>query len=492
MGKQDVHALSHRPLWGIITAGGVALLCWGLLACDTPKPHITMPSPKLYTDDQVLRTLAERRAAIREMTKGISTETLQEMLRVKQQTQTAITLSATAMGRPGSAASPPPLATLPDLAIPANLGLPAEGALRKRIALDQNITGYELLYLGNNTLLDRNRQAILLRIDVSINNFTKLKTPFGNPQFVIIGFGIEAGAVGSFSPQDVNVYTLEPEYTSVVGQESLLTAHMESYAAQASAPFQGATLTGNGSYQRGMEEGFLALIETPIQFAIYMDKPHRFGFAFGPRRRILKRSWINPYRIFGDTYTIEYQLEPGPRTVYALLTVPSTATDLRVISYVYDEFVPDEMVLTDKVRQPVKDQLEKAEPGQSQLSVCIPDASNPRCLALPLLKTIVPPVAAVTPLTLYTGVASQLFITSLDPVSSETDVFIGSLPIPKSYVTVLGRYRLKVSLPATKELDDHAKSTPCGTPGAAVPVFLVTPDRAVQDIGQVTFASKPC
>src|SRR5262245_11365647 len=153
---------------------GVALLFLGLMGCcgsNGPKPDITIPSPKLYTDDQVLKTFAARRAALRELTSGISTETLQEVLRVKQQSQMTINVSAAPAGSTGTSGqqTAPAPSTLSDISPPANFGLPAEGTLRKRISLDQNITGYELLYLGDNELLGEDKQAVLVRLDLSVN-----------------------------------------------------------------------------------------------------------------------------------------------------------------------------------------------------------------------------------------------------------------------------------------------------------------------------------
>jgi len=456
-----------------------------------------MPRPKVYTDDQVLKTFSERRAAIRDAAKGISTDTIQELLRVKQQSQTTINVSAApaassgTTGSTGSTASAPTPPTPTDLSVPSNFGLPAEGSLRKRIALNQGITGYELLYLGDNDLLSKEKQAILIRIDLSVRNFTKVKSFLGYPQFVTVGFSAMArnAPTEKFSDTGVSVYTLEPEYTSVVAQESLLSSRIENYTAQATAPYQGMNITGSGSYQRALEEGFLSLVETPIQYSIYTNKPNRFAFAFGPRRRINKRSWINPQRLFGDTYEIQYELEPGSRAVYALLALPKDAVELEVVAYVHEKLLTQDVIQTDDALQPLREGLSQGESLVQEQSVpsgqpCKTD-TNFHCFTIPLLKTsTVPTKHSITPTTVYTGVANQLFITATEPVTSETEVFLGSLWVPKSNVTLLGRYRLKVLMPMNKEMDDAIKNVPGGSI-KDLDVILVTPDRTPVTVGKV-------
>ena len=146
---------------GVKSLAAVALLlsligCWGA----SHKPHITMPKPKVYTDDQVLKTFSERRTAIRDTVKGISTDTIQELLRVKQQSQTTINVSTTPAGSatPSSTSTPPSLPSLPalsDISTPNNFGLTAESSLRKRIALDQNITARAVNGLASNVHVAR-------------------------------------------------------------------------------------------------------------------------------------------------------------------------------------------------------------------------------------------------------------------------------------------------------------------------------------------------
>lgn len=496
-----VHRLRRR-----VNGIGAAILLLSLMGCcsTSTKPYITMPTPKVYTDDQVLKTFAERHGAIRVTANGILTDTIQELLRVKQQSQTTINVTATPAASTstnsstgGTTSTAPGLPTLTDLLAPNNFGLPAEGSLRKRIALDQNITGYELLYLGDNDLLSKEKQAILLRIDLSVKNFTKVKSFLGSPQFVMAGFSARArkAPTDEFSDTGVSVYTLQPEYTSVVAQESLLSSRIENYTAQATS----GTITGGGSYQRGFEEGFLSLVETPIQYSIYTNKPNRFAFAFGPRRRINKRSWINPQRMFGETYEIQYELEPGSRAVFALLAMPKDAMELEVIAFVHEKLVGQDLIETDEALQPLRQGLTNLEQGKSPRSgppvtpaelpaqpaiscPTVPKDTNFHCFTIPILKTSTAPAAhSITPTTVYRGVPSQLFITATEPVSSETEVFLGPLVIPKTNVTVLGRYRLKVVVPT----NDDAMKNVAGGAMQDLEVILVTPDRAPVTVGKV-------
>jgi len=484
---------------GVKSLAAVALLlsligCWGA----SHKPHITMPKPKVYTDDQVLKTFSERRTAIRDTVKGISTDTIQELLRVKQQSQTTINVSTTPAGSatPSSTSTPPSLPSLPalsDISTPNNFGLTAESSLRKRIALDQNITAYELLYLGDNDLLSKDKQVVLVRIDLSVRNFTRVKSFLGYPQFVLVGFSamVRSALDDEFSNVGVSVYALEPEFTSVVAQESLLSSRVENYAAQALAPYQGGTITGSGAYQRSFEEGLLSLVEMPLQYSIYTNDPNRFAFAFGPRRRINKRSWINPQRIFGETYDIQYELEPGSRSVYALLVLPNDAEEIQLAAYVHHEFVTKDLMLTGEVLTPLKTGIGQAESiakqpaykGQAEF-VCGTD-SDCHSFNIPILRSsTVPHASDITPKVLYAGVANQFFITHTEPITSETEVFIGSVSVPKSNVTVLGRYRLKVSLPNSKEMDDAIKNAQGGII-TNQEVILVTPDRDWKSVGKI-------
>ena len=49
-----------------------------------------------------------------------------------------------------------------------------------------------------------------------------------------------------------------------------------------------------------------------------------YTVAFGPQRHIVKRSWINPSRWFGDTYVVNYEFTPLNADSYVLLSVDNT------------------------------------------------------------------------------------------------------------------------------------------------------------------------
>ena len=424
------------------------LLGFCLGGCPAETPLLTMPTPRVYTDDQMLKIMAARRQALRtSVLSSIPIDMLQELLTAKQQTQTTINVNATpatgTANQPTTPAQPPQLPGLTNLTVPPNFGLSPEGEIRKRIALDQEITGYELLYLGDAQFLKADMQAVLLRVDLSINNFTNFSKIGEGALYLLLGFCAQAQVDDQPISDKTSVYMLEPEYVSITGLESALSSHIERLAGQGMT----GTVALGGSYQRSLEEDFLSIVETPLQRAIYSNEKNQFAFALGPRRRVVKRSWINPVRWFwGDTYQIDYELEPGLRTMYALLALPKQANTLRLQYWNHG-------VLSEKKlrKKPVTE-------------ITPPKDACDATFTLPIVRsTSVPTKDQFWPDEVYTGQASQLLIESAEPVTADTQVFIGSLPV--SNVTVLGRYRLQVSLPVVTNAPATAK------------IFLVTPDR---------------
>ncbi|MGH8551094.1 MAG: hypothetical protein ACRERU_21320 [Methylococcales bacterium] len=123
-------------------------------------------------------------------------------------------------------------------------------------------------------------------------------------------------------PQGLSIYALEPEYNSTVGKEGLITTALEDYRGEAGGTTEGIDIQGAFRYQRALYEGFQKFVEQPLQFAVYGYEKNEFGFALGPMREIVKRSWINPARIFGNKYRIDHVIEPGVRQCYALIILP--------------------------------------------------------------------------------------------------------------------------------------------------------------------------
>ena len=249
---------------------------------------------------------------------------MQEVFGARQATQTNLNISVSPTA--GNLVSAPQPIEAADIVLPnaqapdSKLG-PAFGSqIKNTTTRDQLTTGLDLLYLGDSQLLDEGKRVVLLRFDVSINNYLEATNFWGDRLFAVTGFQVRSPDVPD--DEDIVVYTLAPEYASVLAKESLATANLESYAAQGGGTAEGFDIQGAGRFQRALEELFSTLTDHPIQFASYDNKPNRFAFAFGPRRKIEKRSWIDPRRIFGNTYQINYEIEPGPRDVYALVILP--------------------------------------------------------------------------------------------------------------------------------------------------------------------------
>lgn len=297
---------------------------------------ITVSEPKIYMQEDVVRTLAEYREKTKASAGSLPVSTLQEMLDAQQITRTDIQNSVSPAGE--SLVSAPSPVNAADIQFRAPIGvikdlsLPARAQLRNLVVNQQLIMGYDLLYKGDARFLDEDIQVVLVRFDVSIN---KYMSSLWTRRFAIVLFSVDALCDNlAPCPERPQVYALFPEFTAVTAQESLLTSSLRSLASQAGSTSQGVDAKTARRDQSGIQEQFTALTEHPMQFAIYEPlngvKGSHFAFAFGPRRRIEKRALYNPGRWFGDTYTVDYEIEPGPRDLYALLLVPRLAKQVKV------------------------------------------------------------------------------------------------------------------------------------------------------------------
>ena len=268
----------------------LAVVCSvNLMMGGCAAPDISISSPKVYTDDQVLKTLGERRRVLAEKATAIKAAKLHEVFGARQATQVDTNVSVS----PATAdllSAPSPVESgdvvLPEApTIGGNLGPTFASQLKNTTTQDQLITGLDLLYLGDSQLLDNGKRAVLLRFDVSVNNYLDGTDWMGDKRFALVGFRVRALGI---EEKDITVYTLAPEYSSVKSQESLATAQIESYAAQGGGTVEGFNIQGAGRFQRAFEELLSTLTDHPIQFASYDNRPNRFAFAFGPRRKIEK------------------------------------------------------------------------------------------------------------------------------------------------------------------------------------------------------------
>ncbi len=402
-------------------------LAFWLSACATMNPGISVSSHKVWNDDQVFTILAAQHNGLNALNKSISAKELQEIFQIKQATQKNFSGSASPAGSdlicaPESVTSEN--LSLEELFPPSGeIGLSHSSLLRGKIDREWDLLGRDLLYLGDTQVLDDTNKLVLVRFDISINNYIDLG---GRKDFAYVKFEIE--------PSNAKVYFLSPEYKSIVSRESLITSRLEDYAAQLGAVVEGFDVQAAMRYQRALEEGFLRLVESPTEFGVYGNKPNEYVFALGPRRRIVKRSWLNPMRIFGDKYRIDYELEPGSRAVYALILVNRSETKLKLKITKYG----NGLVSQDKELD--SSAFIALSNGDGDVEIDITTAPVvPIGLNLPKLK-------------IYPNLSNSIPIRLDNTISANTEIFIGHIAIPKENISILGRHLLKITIPPNKGL----------------------------------------
>lgn len=319
----------------------VAISCVMSSAC-TNLANMTISEPKLYTHDEVVRTMAEYRGRIREQSGNLSPASLNELFDANQASRTDVTTSVSPTG--SSLVSAPSPISGGEIAFRTppgankDIGLPARSMLRNVAVSQEYLMGYDLLFKGDSQFLDPNNQVLLVRFDVSINQYL---SRWYRREFAVAIFNITAKCTMANQTEDcsnkLHVYTLFPEYSGISAQDSFLQSNIDSISHQAGSASQGVDLKSARRTQNGLQEQLLQAVEYPLQYAIYNPFPglvngQSFGFAFGPRRRIEKRLAINPARWLGSAYTIEYEIEPGPRDLYAVLIAPKNLHSLEVVA----------------------------------------------------------------------------------------------------------------------------------------------------------------
>jgi hypothetical protein len=466
---------------------------------------MTLAEPKIYSDAQALKILAERRRGLGTLAGTIQEKEVHEISGIKETTKTTITGTVHSTAEQPKTPAATPASDISFQASPSRtdtFGLSFQSQLRRMMTRDNLITGLQLLYLGDTTVLHPKYQVFLLRFDVSVNSYMEATDIWGDPQFARIAFQINAYEKSSQeldtlradelakepTISDVTVYSLAPDYSSIVSQESLLSTQAELITANIAA------LKGGGTFsqQHALEESLLSLVEQPLQFAIYPDsgksdhhairRLNRFGFAFGPRRLISKRSWINPLRVFGDTYSIRYKIDPGPRDLYALVVAPCDVNSLRVDFGYPNDLRNQEFseVLTHLPPRPIKGHEETEDAnvnGGRTLEDILANTQLPRRGSgiLGIMETLrqvltgtsnvsgssktidvsprkvhtacsTPEITKLTPWPseVYPKLTNTLLLKAPASVSSDTEVFINQVAIPKDKIHVLGRNQLKV------------------------------------------------
>ncbi len=471
-----------------------------LAGCAIPTIDVTVSEPKVFGDDTVLRTLADQRARVRALASGIRPGDYQESFGVGHVQATRRTISASLAeaddaaaavlpatsgtssetapsglsghgaaqvgpgpggwggGYPGLGWAPPwGGGLLLPLVQPLMPGLTFQEQLRQRVEASQLVSSYELLYLGDTRLLGPRSRAALLRFELSFNGYADLGS---RRRFVVVEF--QARPKHERTPP-FGVYLLSPEFSSMVSHEVALDRQVEEYAAQLLGSWGGVGLSaGQGGRDERWRE-LESMLETPLQFAIYdgrrqPDGSVRFAFAFGPRRRLIERSTLNPSRWFGSPYEIAYELQPGARTCQVLL--------------LFREVDPHD---------PLDVVISVSCDGQLAAEEDIALASDPedRPVRLTLRKfEVACPAIERTPssqLELVAGSPGDLLIDggpNGPAFSSASQVFVGSLRIPAEGVELLGRGRLTVRVPPLRLL--------AGAEGEGVTTLsgrVVTPDQ---------------
>ena len=464
---------------------------------------ITVSFPKTYSDDRVLKMLDERKKALNEVVKSVQEKELQEISGVREATKTTIVIKGQATA--DTVVSAPDAVASPDITLPTapaasdKLGLPFQSLLKKIALRDQLITGLQLLYAGDDDVLDSNRRLVLVRFDVSINDYIDGKSSFlQDTKFLTVGFKLRLPEdqpvlfmerqsatlrkdkpvtppkpvtpekSKTDNPGRFRVYALMPDYSSIVTMDSFVNSQIDRLAAQAAGKTGTTALQGAFDRQRALEESLLSVIEQPMEFGIYGSEPDTFGFAFGPRRRVEKRSWINPAGWFGNRYKINYEIEPGPRDVYALITLPCSNEGMGVDVTINNE--PQ----TGKFYEVLDSTKQTAAMKISFLSFSM---SYDLGCAKPTINEVKDKISnlLVEPTVFYPKQANSLLLISNSPVSTESEVWLNHVLIPREQISVMGRYRLKVTVPANDSLKALLKEK-----NPSITVRLVTPGTSTQ------------
>jgi len=449
------------------------LLLAALTSCAAPAVDVTVAEPKVYGDDQVLRTLARQRARLAPLAAGIRPGDYQERLGVGAEERTRTTLGVN-LADPGA-----PLPEAPGLDAgprrawlgrrrpgvyypyppyprPLQPGLTFNEQLRRRVEGAQLHSSYELLFLGDAALLDGKSRAALLRFDLSFNNYVDLG---GRRRFVVVEFLLRGKQEDT--PR-FSVYLLSPEYSAMVSQERALTRLVSEHAAQLLGSWGGIGVTGSRGASSETRRDFEALLETPLQFAIYDSRAApgggtRFAFAFGPRRRLIERSDLNPVRWFGSSHEIAYEVQPGPRTCQALL-VFHDVEERDPVELEVGVFCDGRLVAEEEV-----DFARALRRGQRPLEVFDLRCPTPATESRTRSVRVDPRVP--TDLLVSAGPGGP----SLSP---QSEVFLGNVAIPATDVRFLGRGRLAVHVrpsPALQALTARGEREVAGR--------VVTPDQ---------------
>jgi len=478
--------ISNFPSLFLIRSGLLNFFIILLPACTTPPPYISfLPEPKVYNDDEVAITFGMQHHKLQEVIKKLTTKELQEVYVKKQATRLDTNISAAPAGT-SPVKAPDKIESdnidLTKLEIPGGeIGLSYTAALRKKMNEQWNVLEKSLFLSGAQFLKNKDNNLILVGIDVSVNNDIPADMFGDTKRFAYIRFTITEDKCEAkknetekdcLPPKDIRIYSLKPEFNSTVSKESLITDTLEDYQGEFGGTTGGADIKGAFRYQRALYEGYLRLVEQPLQFAVYGSKKNEFGCALGPIRQIVKRSWINPARIFGNKYRIDHIIKPGFRRCYAFIVLPQKYSKKKL--YVNAAFYRRDFLNEGDIFPaggPNSDNEQCGEDincGLIHFIGSIADSTYRKVLwgdswsVTKHLEIDIPSThqGNVCPtnttsseiLRIYPAITSTFLVNTTNPVSSSTRVFIGPTAVDPGDVEILGRTILKVTVKQNKTL----------------------------------------
>lgn len=450
-----------------------------LTACAPQVVPVTVGAPKVWGDDHVLASLAVRQREVRALAGRAALEAapVQESFAVRHDASSRLAAGLDLTGGNGGDAGEAPAAPshprdcgcprcarvvgapvrLLAAELPRSLGPSSAELFAGQLDLADLVASTERVAAGDATLLDRRSRAVLLRFDVCFNGHQELGDRRG---FVVVAFVVRArpGRDGHAPP--FVVYRLAPEVRSLVTDEQLVDRAADEVSVDALAAWGGTGLTGGWSSRDQLTRRFEAVLATPLQHGIYRSgasaagDDFTFAFAFGPRRRLVERSLLNPARWFGDPFVVAHELLPGPRSCEAVLVFrdvdPDEPLELAVSVHCDGELVSEERLdVTRALGRPL-----------DTFQVRCPAEGGPRgARRVALVPT------ATTDALLDAGESGAVF-------SQASRVLVGPVAIPAADVQLVGRGRLALRVRPTLALALLAQQ---GV--RVVPCRVLTPDQ---------------
>lgn len=458
----------------------LVLAALAVAACSTPEPYVDIAEPKVYTEDDTLRFLSERRRELDKLATTISAAELQEARGVRERTSTQVELS---LGRESgdviAPGDPPTTAQTLPAAPTSTVGLTYSELLQRQITRAQEFAAYDLLYLGDQTIQDQSHRVFLVRLDVSVNASLHCGS---HPKFVVVQLEVESPC------RQPRIYALMPEFSAATAKETWISSVLSDYSGSLAYPIGSFDANARGRLQKELEESFERLVQQPLQFAIYQSQPGTCKFAIGPRRRLERRSWINPARWFGSTYRVDYEIAPGPRACLALITVEASQDDE---SNQDVELTVRRSIVTAKG---VEEIGPRSVPARARLfsqdtlnELYSEETAPPKPKPAPEIeptKVTLPArlLEKANDLTFPPKTGGSLLVLTMHPVGNATRAYLGEVAVPLANTHVLGARRLQLDIAKSDALEARrvALTKEHGADRAKVKLRLVTPGQAVE------------